>query len=133
MHLSGNQVVWATTLAFTLYAGWIDGHTRRIPNWLTVPGFLAGVAVQSSLNGWHGALASLEGTGLALALLLPLLLLRALGAGDWKLMGAVGSLLGPDACICITGQLLGSGIHGRGTRVLRQAGLQRRSRIWSVS
>jgi prepilin peptidase CpaA len=95
MELSGNHVVWTTTLAFTLYAGWIDGHTRRIPNWLTVPGFLAGVAVHSSLDGWHGALASLEGTGLALALLLPLVLLRALGAGDWKLMGAVGSLLGP--------------------------------------
>jgi prepilin peptidase CpaA len=32
---------------------------------------------------------------LALALLLPLVLLRALGAGDWKLMGAAGAILGP--------------------------------------
>ena len=30
-----------------------------------------------------------------LAILLPLVFLRALGAGDWKLMGAVGALLGP--------------------------------------
>jgi prepilin peptidase CpaA len=38
---------------------------------------------------------SLEGTLLALVILLPFVLLRALGAGDWKLMGGVGSLLGP--------------------------------------
>ena len=38
---------------------------------------------------------SLEGVGLALIILLPLVLLKALGAGDWKLMGGVGAILGP--------------------------------------
>jgi len=47
------------------------------------------------LTGWHGAKMSLEGAGLALVLLLPLVLLRGFGAGDWKLMGAVGAFLGP--------------------------------------
>ena len=37
----------------------------------------------------------LEGAGLALIVLLPLVLIRALGAGDWKLMGSVGAFLGP--------------------------------------
>jgi len=32
---------------------------------------------------------------LALTILLPLVLVRGLGAGDWKLMGAVGAFLGP--------------------------------------
>ena len=32
---------------------------------------------------------------MALVILLPLVLMRALGAGDWKLMGAVGAILGP--------------------------------------
>lgn len=95
MHVSPAQVLWAITLAFTLYAGWIDGRTHRLPNWLTVPGFLAGLGVHSYLNGWRGTLTALEGAALALAILLPLVFLRALGAGDWKLMGAVGALLGP--------------------------------------
>ncbi len=89
------QALWAFTLALTLYAGWIDWRTRRIPNWLTVPGLCIGIAVNGALGGWHGVVLSLEGAGLALGFLLPLVLMRALGAGDWKLMGAVGALLGP--------------------------------------
>ena len=87
--------LWAFTLALTLYAGWMDLRTRRIPNWLTVPGLCVGVVVNGALGGWHGMLLALQGAGLALGLLLALVLMRALGAGDWKLMGAVGALLGP--------------------------------------
>jgi prepilin peptidase CpaA len=72
----------------------MDWRTRRIPNWLTVSGALAGLAANATLRGWHGALMSLEGAGLALGLLLPLVLLRGFGAGDWKLMGAMGAVLG---------------------------------------
>jgi len=87
--------IWALALALTLYAGWMDWRTRRIPNWLTVFGLCVGFAANAALGGWHGALLAMEGAGLALGLLLPFVLLRALGAGDWKLMGAVGGLLGP--------------------------------------
>lgn len=89
------QIIWISALVLTLSAGWLDWRSRRIPNWLTVPGLLVGVTANSVLAGWHGAKSSLEGAGLALGLLLPLVLLRALGAGDWKLMGAVGAFLGP--------------------------------------
>jgi len=37
---------------------------------------------------------SLEGAALMLGILLPTVLLRGLGAGDWKLMGAMGAILG---------------------------------------
>jgi prepilin peptidase CpaA len=92
---TASQAIWFSTLALTLYAGWMDWRTRRIPNWLTVPGLCVGIAVNTASGGWHGLVLAFEGAGLALGLLLPLVLMRALGAGDWKLMGAVGALLGP--------------------------------------
>jgi prepilin peptidase CpaA len=92
---SRQTIIWGFALAFTFFAGWLDWHTRRIPNWLTVPGLLIGIALHSWTAGWRGGMAALEGAGLALVVLLPLVLMRALGAGDWKLMGAVGAILGP--------------------------------------
>jgi prepilin peptidase CpaA len=89
-----SQKVWVLTVVFASWAAWTDFRTRRIPNWLTVSGFLLGIGANSIFGGWRGAVTSLEGAGLALGLLLPLVLLRGLGAGDWKLMGAMGALMG---------------------------------------
>lgn len=86
--------VWTFTLLLTSLAAFWDWRSRKIPNWLTVSGALAGITLHCVLGGWHGALFGLAGMGLGLALLLPLVYLRALGAGDWKLMGAVGAFLG---------------------------------------
>src|ERR1700690_3608510 len=88
-----------------LIAAWTDFRSRRIPNWLTVPGMLIGVAANLALNGWSGLKASLLGVGLGLILLLPFVLLRSLGAGDWKLAGALGAFTGP---VLLTDLLLGS-------------------------
>lgn len=89
------QIIWVLSLALTFLAGSLDWRTRRIPNWLTIPSILLGIAVHGYLTGWHGALFALEGAGLALLLLMPPVLMRVLGAGDWKLMGAVGAFMGP--------------------------------------
>jgi prepilin peptidase CpaA len=86
--------VWIFTLLFTCLAAAWDWRSRKIPNWLTVPGLVGGISLHAALTGWHGALFALTGAGLALVMLLPLVLLRAFGAGDWKLMGAVGAFLG---------------------------------------
>jgi prepilin peptidase CpaA len=93
--MKAEQIIWTSALAFTFVAGWTDWRTRRIPNWLTMSGIVFGFALHCVTGEWRGAAASAEGTGLALILLLPLVVLRALGAGDWKLMGAAGALLGP--------------------------------------
>jgi len=93
--MNAREVIWAATLALTLYAGWYDWRTRRIPNWLTVPALILGIALRYLIGGWSGVEMGLEGAGLALIVLLPLVLMRALGAGDWKLMGSVGAFLGP--------------------------------------
>jgi len=93
--MSAAHIVWYSAFALTLAAAWTDLRDRKIPNWLTVPGIFAGIALNSYFRGWQGTKTSLEGAGLALLVMLPLVLLRALGAGDWKLMGAVGAFLGP--------------------------------------
>jgi prepilin peptidase CpaA len=93
--------MWPAALMVALCAGYIDWRTRRIPNWLTVSGFSLGITLNSLFGGWHGAVASLEGAGLGLGLLLPLVLLRGFGAGDWKLMGAIGALMGWRAMLWV--------------------------------
>jgi prepilin peptidase CpaA len=92
--MNSTETIWVLALALACYGGWMDWRTRRIPNWLTVSGAFAGLMANAILQGWRGALFSLEGAGLALVLLLPLVLLRGFGAGDWKLMGAMGAVLG---------------------------------------
>ena len=81
--------------AVALTAGWTDWRSRRIPNWLTVSGLVLGIVCNTTYARWPGTLAALEGAGLGLLLLLPFVIVRALGAGDWKLVGAMGAFLGP--------------------------------------
>jgi prepilin peptidase CpaA len=84
-------------MAVAAVAGYTDWRFRRIPNWLTVSSAVAGVAVNGVVSGWTGLKTSLFGLGLGLLLLLPFVLLRSLGAGDWKLAGAFGAIVGPKA------------------------------------
>jgi len=103
--------IWAFTIGVTLLAAIVDFRTHKIPNWLTVSAFVAGLTLRTVLSSWPGAKASLEGAGLALVLLLPLVLMRALGAGDWKLMGAVGAFVGPIMFLFVLlGSVLVSGL-----------------------
>jgi prepilin peptidase CpaA len=109
--MGNREIIWAFVLTLTFLAAATDWRTRKIPNWITVPGIVAGITLRSVISGWPGAKASLEGAGLALALLLPLVLLRALGAGDWKLMGAIGAFLGPVLFLFILfGSIFASGL-----------------------
>lgn len=96
-------LVGAEVLA--VIAAWTDLRSRRIPNWLTVPGLFVGIAANVVVGGWGGLKASLLGAALGLVLLLPFVLLRSLGAGDWKLAGALGAFAGPGVLVDL---LLGS-------------------------
>ncbi len=94
-----------------LVAGITDWRWRRIPNWLTVPALLVGIGVNAWATGWPGAKESLLGAGLGLGLLLPFVLIRSLGAGDWKLAGALGAFLGPSRMVTVLlGTILVAGL-----------------------
>jgi prepilin peptidase CpaA len=89
-----NPLVVGMAVAVALVAGWTDWRYRRIPNSLTVPGFVLGVSANVLVGGWAGAKTSLLGAGFGLLVLLPFVFLRSLGAGDWKLAGALGAFVG---------------------------------------
>jgi prepilin peptidase CpaA len=91
--------VWVLAALLAAVAGWMDWRSRRIPNWLTMSGVIVGIGANSLAWGWRGTKDALLGAGLGLALLLPLVLIRSLGGGDWKLAGAVGAFMGPQHLI----------------------------------
>jgi prepilin peptidase CpaA len=72
-----------------------DWKYRIIPNWLVLVGVLAGLAANTVIGGISGLWLALSGAAFALLVYLPLYALRAMGAGDAKLMAAVGALMGP--------------------------------------
>jgi prepilin peptidase CpaA len=103
--------VWILAAVLAAAAGWSDWRSRRIPNWLTVPGLLLGIAANGLAWGWVGVRDSLLGAGLGLLLLLPFVAVRSLGAGDWKLVGAVGAFLGPKHLLTVLmGAVLVAGV-----------------------
>ena len=102
---------WIPAVLVAIGAGILDWRYRRIPNWLTVSGLVAGVAVNTFLYHWPGLKAALLGTALGLGLLLPFVLARSLGAGDWKLAGALGACLGPRQLLAVLmGTILVAGV-----------------------
>jgi len=81
-------IVLSLGLAAAVY---IDVRTRRIPNWLTA-GIAAGGFGLAFGGGAVTPLQALLGLLAGLALMMP-------GAGDVKLMAAVGAVVGPDVAL----------------------------------
>ena len=79
--------------ALLVLAMWCDVQSHRIPNPLVGAGLLMGAGL-SLFDGGLGWRESLLAATAGIAAFLPLYLLRILGAGDVKLMGAVGSFVG---------------------------------------
>jgi prepilin peptidase CpaA len=77
---------------------------------LVLPALLAIAAGWTDYRGWPGTRDSLLGAALGLALLLPFVLIRSLGAGDWKFVGALGAFLGPQNLLTVL--LLGILVNG---------------------
>jgi prepilin peptidase CpaA len=96
--LGAGQILLGILVAL---AAIFDIRSRRIPNWLVLAGLIAGVGWNVYASGWSGLLRSAEGLGLGFILYFPLYLIRARGAGDVKLLAAVGAVTGPGNCVWI--------------------------------
>ena len=71
-----------------------DVRFRRIPNVLVLMALIAGLVINSAFGGFRGLGNSALGFAVAFIPMLLLHVFGAMGAGDVKLMGAVGSILG---------------------------------------
>lgn len=89
-----------------------DLRSSRIPNWLTFSTMGIGILIQAWIGGLTGALSSLAGCFLGMGLFLLPYACRAIGAGDVKLVAAIGSILGPAAVVSVAAlSVLAGGIY----------------------
>ena len=85
---------WWIAFAAVAVATVIDWNSRRIPNLLTFPLALTGLVLNGIVGGWMGLAGAVVGLVLGLLIFLLFMALGAMGAGDVKLMAALGALLG---------------------------------------
>ncbi len=93
-------IVWAPLIGALAVAAVIDTRQRRIPNWLTFGLLAAGLgraAVFGAAAVGHAALGVLAGGAIPLVLYS----MSAIGAGDVKLLAAVGAWVGPGPAVLI--------------------------------
>lgn len=87
-------------VALVVVAMAYDLHARRIPNWLVATGLVTALPVQVLAHGLPiGPIWWIAGALTGGLLMTPGYLMRMVGAGDVKLMAAVGALLGPRGAL----------------------------------
>lgn len=85
-----------------LVAGVVDDlRTRKFHNELFLACCAAAVTVVLATGGWSALYLSLLGFGAGVAVLLPLVLLNMVGAGDMKLLAAFGIAAGWNAAVSV--------------------------------
>jgi prepilin peptidase CpaA len=82
-------------VAVTTIAAIVDLQTRRVPNWLTFGTAALGIAMAVTHLDGVGVAGAFEGLLVGLLLMLPGHVIGRTGAGDVKLLAALGTLLGP--------------------------------------
>jgi prepilin peptidase CpaA len=112
-----------TLLAFVVACVVIDVRTRRIPNLLSAPAMAAGIVLGTVSFGLPGLLGSMAGLLTAALILFLPFAFGGVGAGDVKMMAAVGSLVGPVAVLGSLG--LGMALGG----IVMCVSLARRGRL----
>ncbi len=78
-----------------------DLKSHRIPNLLLLPALSLALMLHAIDSGMAGLVTATGGLALGLAILMPLYAIGGMGAGDVKLLGVIGSLLGPWGAIVV--------------------------------
>lgn len=114
-----------------------DVSERRVPNVISLGSAMLAIAVHAWTGATDGAARALGGWFAGVVLFLPLVLLRGMGAGDLKLLAAVGAWLGPAGALWtgLLGSIAGAfwalalaAVHGLLPRV--SANVRAMLRLW---
>lgn len=95
MHLGYWELTLLVLVPGILYASWIDYAQKRVPNWLNAAIAAAGLFAQAYFFGLPGVGWGFVGLLVGFAVLIVPWLMHGMGAGDVKLMMAIGCWLGP--------------------------------------
>ncbi|HQR34105.1 MAG TPA: prepilin peptidase [Blastocatellia bacterium] len=87
-------IILILLVPITALITYYDVRFRRIPNAFVLATLVSGLIINVNDSGWGGAITSLKGAALAFGLMLFLHIFSAMGAGDVKLFGAIGSVIG---------------------------------------
>lgn len=101
----------------------LDWRSHRIPNWLTFGGLGIGLVLCYVCLPSNEIHTGLQGAGIGLAVLIPFFLTGGMGAGDVKLMAAIGSFIGPMAALTAACMALVVGGAIAGVMILRSGEL----------
>ena len=92
---------FAVTAVAVVAGAAVDVVQKRIPNRITFPAMLLLLAIHGGFSGLPGLTDALLGLAGGFLIFLIPHLFRVLGAGDVKLMAAVGAGLGPTALLTV--------------------------------
>lgn len=84
----------AAASACAVFGSFFDVKSRRIPNFVTMPAFLFGLALHLALGGWGQLFTALAAGIICGLVFLVFYIAGGMGAGDVKLIMAVGCLAG---------------------------------------
>jgi len=106
-----DMIFWITILVLGVAVTYDILH-GRIPNCLTLPAMAAGIIYHASTAGIAGFASSTTGLFLGFSVFFPFYLLGGMGAGDVKLMAALGTFLGPaDVLLAAAFTAVAGGIY----------------------
>src|SRR5688572_9249702 len=99
MPTGSDAFVLIAVVAGSAAAAAIDLRTRRVPNALTLAIASTGIVLAAAGAGRIALAAAIGGCVVGVLLMLPGHIFGATGGGDVKLLGALGTLLGPAGIV----------------------------------
>jgi prepilin peptidase CpaA len=108
-------IIPVAVVSVASFACAFDLRTRRIPNWITFGAAAAALTFQLITEGARGGVQSIGGCAVGVALLILPYALGGMGAGDVKLLGAIGAWLGPGDTFWVA---MYTGVAGAGMALI---------------